>query len=52
MLVFKIAFWINTFLQIVIRMPFGMSTRSRKKAEQHVSLTENVLCISRSMPHR
>ena len=45
MLVFKIAFWMNTFLQIVIRMPFGMSTRSRKKAEQHVSPTENILLI-------
>ena len=45
MLVFKIAFWLNTVLQIVIRAPFGMSTRSRKKAEQHVSPTENILLI-------
>ena len=45
MLVFKIAFWMNTVLQVVIRMPFGMSTRSRKKAEQHLSLTENILLI-------
>jgi protein-S-isoprenylcysteine O-methyltransferase Ste14 len=35
----------NTVLQVVIRMPFGMSTRSRKKAEQHVSLTENILLM-------
>ncbi len=45
MLVFKIAYWMNTVLQVVIRTPFGMSTRTRKKAEQHVSRTENILLI-------
>jgi protein-S-isoprenylcysteine O-methyltransferase Ste14 len=32
-------------LQLVIRTPFGMSTRLRKKAEQRVSATENVLLL-------
>jgi protein-S-isoprenylcysteine O-methyltransferase Ste14 len=45
MALFKIIFWVNTVLQVVIRAPFGMSTRSRKKAEQRVSVTENVLLI-------
>jgi protein-S-isoprenylcysteine O-methyltransferase Ste14 len=42
-LVYKIAFWVNTVLQLVIRAPFGMSTRSRKKTERRVSPTENIL---------
>jgi protein-S-isoprenylcysteine O-methyltransferase Ste14 len=42
-LIFKIAFWLNTVLQLVIRAPFGMSTRSRKKTERRVSPTENIL---------
>lgn len=45
MLVYKIAFWANTILQVVIRAPFGMNTRSRKKTEQHASPTENILLI-------
>jgi protein-S-isoprenylcysteine O-methyltransferase Ste14 len=43
MLIYKIAFWSNTLLQIIIRTPFGMSTRSRKKTERQVSRTENIL---------
>jgi protein-S-isoprenylcysteine O-methyltransferase Ste14 len=42
-LIYKIAFWVNTLLQLVIRVPFGMSTRSRKKVERRVSRTENIL---------
>jgi protein-S-isoprenylcysteine O-methyltransferase Ste14 len=42
-LIYKIAFWVNTLLQLVIRFPFGMSTRSRKKIERRVSPTENIL---------
>jgi len=45
MLIFKIAYWANTVLQLVIRIPFGMSTRSRNKTEQRVSPTENILLL-------
>lgn len=45
MLVFKIVFWVNTVLQVVIRAPFGMSTKSREKTEQRVSTTEKILLI-------
>jgi protein-S-isoprenylcysteine O-methyltransferase Ste14 len=43
MLIYKIAFWVNTLLQVVIRAPFGMSTRSRKKIERRVSPAETIL---------
>lgn len=43
MTVYKIAFWVNMLLQIIIRAPFGMSTRSRAKAEQRKPLTEPIL---------
>lgn len=43
MLIYKIAFWTNVILQIIIRAPFGMNTRSRTKTERRVSLTENIL---------
>ena len=42
---FKIAFWANTVLQVVIRAPYGMSTRSRQKTEQRVSQTERALLL-------
>lgn len=43
MLIYKIAFWANTVLQLVIRAPFGMSTRARKKTERRVSPSETIL---------
>jgi protein-S-isoprenylcysteine O-methyltransferase Ste14 len=43
MTLYKIIFWAGTVMQIIIRAPFAMKSRSRKKAEQHVSVTENIL---------
>lgn len=41
--IFLIAFWSNVILQVIIRTPFAMSSRSRSKTEQRVSWTENIL---------
>jgi protein-S-isoprenylcysteine O-methyltransferase Ste14 len=43
MTVFKILFWAGTIMQIIIRTPFALRSRPRRKAEQHVSMTENIL---------
>jgi len=45
MTVFKIVFWAGTVLQIIIRTPFALRSRPRKKVEQHVSRTENILLV-------
>ncbi len=45
MTVFKIVFWAGTVMQIIIRAPFALRARPRKKAEQHVSSTENILLV-------
>lgn len=42
-MIFKIVYWAGVVMQIIIRAPFSMSTRSRIKAERHVSRTENTL---------
>ncbi|HEX2978720.1 MAG TPA: protein-S-isoprenylcysteine O-methyltransferase [Anaerolineaceae bacterium] len=42
---FKIVFWAGTLMQIVIRAPFAIKARPRKKVERHVSVTENVLLV-------
>lgn len=43
MLIFKLIFWAGTVVQILIRAPYAISVRSRKKTEQHGSRTEKVL---------
>jgi protein-S-isoprenylcysteine O-methyltransferase Ste14 len=43
MTVFKILFWAGTVMQIIIRTPLALRSRPRRKAEQHVSMTENIL---------
>jgi len=45
MIVFKIIFWAGTVMQIIIRTPFALSVRQKKKAEHHVSSTENILLV-------
>lgn len=45
MAVFIIAFWAGTIMQIIIRTPFALRSRPRKKSEQHVSRTENILLV-------
>ncbi len=43
MAAFKIIYWAGIVIQIVIRTPFAMAVRSKQKAAQRVSLTENIL---------
>ncbi len=43
MTIFKIIFWAGTVIQIIIRTPFALKARPRKKVEQHVSRLENIL---------
>jgi len=41
--IFKIIYWAGVVAQVLIRAPFGISTRSRQKTEQRKSATENIL---------
>ena len=45
MTIFKIIYWAGVVIQIVIRTPFAMAVRSKPKAAQRVSTTENVLLV-------
>jgi len=45
MLAFKIIFWAGTVAQVIIRTPFALSARPRKKTEQHGSHVENILLV-------
>ncbi len=38
-------FGAGTVMQVIIRAPFAISARPRKKLEQHVSVTENILLV-------
>ncbi|HUH97595.1 MAG TPA: protein-S-isoprenylcysteine O-methyltransferase [Anaerolineales bacterium] len=44
-MIFIMAFWAGTILQIIIRTPFALKARSREKTERHVSLTEDILLV-------
>jgi protein-S-isoprenylcysteine O-methyltransferase Ste14 len=43
MTVLKIIYWAGIVMQIVIRWPFAIAVRSKPKAAQRVSVTENIL---------
>jgi protein-S-isoprenylcysteine O-methyltransferase Ste14 len=45
MTIFKIVFWAGTVMQVIIRTPFALRARPRRKAEQHVSSTETILLV-------
>jgi len=45
MLAFKIIFWAGTVAQVIIRTPFALSARPRKKTEQHGSHVETILLV-------
>lgn len=43
MTIFKWMFWAGTLIQIIIRTPFALQVKKRKKDQEYKSLTENLL---------